>query len=253
MKSLKRAYGWKRDLPDQRDAIFKSFILPKDLLPSVDLRYGLGQVYNQGPLGSCTANAIASAFQYALKREKKPEFDPSRLFLYYNERAMEGNIESDSGATIRDGIKSINTTGICSEQCFPYNVAMFKAQPGQTCYSEAAVHKVSQYARIEQNLVALKSCLAEEIPIVFGFTVYEQFESDEAAQTGIVKMPGFYQSMLGGHATLIAGYDDSTRLFTVRNSWGEEWGDNGNFYMPYEYVTNPNLASDFWAINFVTG
>jgi C1A family cysteine protease len=94
----------------------------------------------------------------------------------------------------------------------------------------------------------MKACLASGYPFIFGFTVYDSFESDAVAKTGIVPMPSKTELVLGGHAVMAVGYDDSKKWFIVRNSWGEDWGDKGYFYIPYDYLTNKNLASDFWTI-----
>ena len=66
-------------------------------------------------------------------------------------------------------------------------------------------------------------------------------------------MPQANDQQLGGHAVTAVGYDDFKECFIVRNSWGEGWGDKGYFYMPYQYISHPMLAQDFWAINWVEG
>jgi C1A family cysteine protease len=78
--------------------------------------------------------------------------------------------------------------------------------------------------------------------------VYDSFETPEVAQTGIVPMPKDTERMLGGHAVMAVGYDEKKQYFFVRNSWGEAWGDRGYFYMPYAYLQNKYLSSDFWTI-----
>lgn len=210
-------------------------------------------VYDQGELGSCTANAIGAAFEYNQVRGGKADFMPSRLFIYYNERKMEGTIKSDSGAMIRDGIKSVNKIGVVSEIEWPYVISRFAVTPPAKVYNDARFHRSVQYQRVPQNTHAMKQCLAQGNPIVFGFTVYESFESDQVASTGEVPMPGLSESVLGGHAVLAVGYDDSVKRFKVRNSWGPGWADSGNFTMPYDYLTNPSLSDDFWTISQVAG
>lgn len=242
-------YGWKPDLPDHRDYKFSGTLTIPNLPNKVDLRPNFNiPIYDQGNLGSCTANAIASLFRYTLLANKKKDFDPSRLFIYYNERVMEGTVKEDAGAYIRDGIKSVNKQGVCSEKKWPYLISKFKNKPTQTSYTEAIKHTAISYARVNQTLNDLKLALYNNHPVVFGFSVYESFESDTVARTGIVPMPGKNDSLLGGHAVLLMGYDDSLNGFIVRNSWGDTWGQHGYFILPYAYVTSNNLADDFWTI-----
>ncbi len=244
-------YGWKPDLPDHRDVMYtleRGIALPA----KVDLRDGFPVCYDQGQLGSCTANSIAAAFEFGLRKQKIADFMPSRLFIYFNERAMEGTINQDAGAMIRDGIKSVNKLGVCKEKTWPYNTMMFTHKPSGNSYTEAKKNIATSYMRVLQDLNHLKTCLAEGYPFVFGFSVYDAFESDEVAKTGIVPMPSPKDKQLGGHAVCCVGYDDATKCFIVRNSWGSTWGQKGYFLIPYEYLTNPNLADDFWTIRLVS-
>jgi C1A family cysteine protease len=210
-------------------------------------------VYDQGQLGSCTANAIAGAIEFDQRKQRRTEFIPSRLFIYYNERVIEGTVSQDSGAQIRDGIKSVATIGAPPETDWPYAIGVFAKKPPQKAYSDAKSDVVSSYSRVTQDLMQMRGCLATGFPFVFGFTVYESFESEAVAQTGMVPMPGSTEAVKGGHAVVSVGYDDTRRLFYVRNSWGSSWGDNGYCYMPYEYLLSAHLANDFWTIRTVTG
>lgn len=251
MSKFKRK-GWVRDIPDQRD--FKYIASKsKKLQTSIDLRPGCPPVYDQGNLGSCTANAIAAALEFDRKKQSLQDFTPSRLFIYYNERVMEGTVKSDSGAAIRDGIKSVNNLGDCPEKSWPYNIKKFASKPSKSCYTNALKYKSVVYSSVSQDLFSMKSCLASGYPIVFGFTVYDSFESDTVAKNGIVPMPSKSEKTLGGHAVMAIGYDDAKQWFICRNSWGDSWGDKGYFYMPYAYLTNKNLSSDFWTIKTVLG
>jgi C1A family cysteine protease len=99
----------------------------------------------------------------------------------------------------------------------------------------------------------MKSCLADGFPFVFGFTVYESFESDEVAETGKLNMPDPSEMEVGGHAVLAVGYNDASKRFWVRNSWGKGWGKAGYFTMPYDYLLNENLSDDFWTTRIVEG
>jgi len=247
-----RSYGWQRDLPDYRDFAYAAPSPVVTPLPAkADLRPHCPPVYDQGQLGSCTANAIAAAVQFDRLKQKLADFVPSRLFIYYNERVMEHTVASDSGAQIRDGIKSIGTQGDCPETEWPYNIAKFKTKPASACYADAVKYKAVSYERVTQTLGQIKGCLASGYPFVFGFTVYESFESAAVAKSGHATLPQSGEQTVGGHAVVGVGYDDTKQWFVVRNSWGDGWGLKGYFTLPYAYVTDDNLASDFWTVRIV--
>ncbi|MBK7206777.1 MAG: C1 family peptidase [Elusimicrobia bacterium] len=243
-------YGWIPDLPDGRD--FRYTAPRVKLPPKVDLRKKCPAVYDQGDLGSCTANAIGAAHQFGqIKQKVKRDFVPSRLFIYYNERVILGTVNEDSGAMIRDGIKTVVKQGVCPERDWPYVIKKFTIKPPKPCYTKALNHQVVSYRRISHSLKQMQGCLASGYPFVFGFSVYESFESEEVAKTGVVPMPQKEESMIGGHAVLAVGYDNAKKAFIVRNSWGPGWGDKGHCHMPYDYLTNVDLADDLWTIRMV--
>jgi C1A family cysteine protease len=255
MAELNKGLGWVPDLPDGRDLLYAAPLKPLAKLPEkIDLRKGLPKAYDQGELGSCTANAIAGALEFNQRKQRLKEiFTPSRLFIYYNERAMEGTIESDSGAMLRDGVKSVNKRGACKETSWPYDIERFREKPGKPCYAEGRKHQAIRYMRVNQSLAQLKGCLAEGFPFVFGFAVYESFMSQAVAKSGEVEMPRAREEFLGGHAVLAVGYDEAKQRFIVRNSWGSKWGKNGHFTMPYPYLVQSSLSRDFWTIREVEG
>jgi C1A family cysteine protease len=246
-------YGWIPDHPDHRDVKYKA-VKPilKSLPPRVDLRPDMPAIDDQGMLGSCTAQAISGLCEYVDKKEGTDEvWKPSRLFIYFNERMIEGTVNEDSGAMIRSGMKAINRWGYPDEKLWPYDIVKFTYRPPKAVYDVAKNQRVYQYSRIDQSLDQLRCCLAEGFPIVFGFSVYDSFESLDVATSGIMTMPGIDETLIGGHAVLMVGYDDDKRIWIVRNSWGEGWGDKGYFYMPYEYALNPDLSADFWTVRYV--
>jgi C1A family cysteine protease len=247
-------YGWLPDLPDGRD---HRYAAPREtvkaLPPSADLTAGCPPVYNQGNLGSCTANAIAAAVEFDLIKEKKKRvFVPSRLFLYYNERAMEGHTSSDSGAQVRDGIKSVVNQGDCPETLWPYVIKNFAEKPPKNCYSDALKYRAVEYQRVDRKIDQFRGCLASGYPFAFGFTAYDGFESSQVAKTGRLQMPKPNEKVVGGHAVLAVGYNSAQQTFLVRNSWGTDWGMKGYFTMPFDYLLNSNLSDDFWTVRVVT-
>ncbi len=263
--SIPRAYGWRRQSPDHRDYRFSApqrFI--QDLPPRVDLRDTQIPIYDQGRIGSCTANAIAGALQYCQVKDNVKTFTPSRLFIYWNERNIEGTVESDAGAIIRDGIKVVNQVGAPAEKHWSYDDtpadqvtgkwsagAKPRQKPNCFAYRHAKDADAVAYLAVDQTVDQLRSCLAQGFPIVFGFTVYDSFESQDVAMSGVMYMPKASEKVLGGHAVLMVGYDDGQQRFIVRNSWGDRWGQAGHFTMPYEYAARADLAADFWSIRQV--
>ena len=221
-------YSWIPDHPDQRDRLYavKRKAPSATLPPKMDLRSLCPPVQDQGQLGSCTAHAITSAVEVLEAIDKLPETLMSRLFVYYNERLIEGSVNQDTGAQVRDGIKSLVKYGVCPEKDWPYIIPRFTKNPSTQAYIDGAQHKITSYARL-LTLNDMKSCLAAGYPFVFGFTVYESFESDVVAQTGIMSMPKPTERVLGGHCVMAVGYDDATQCLIVRNSWGPKWGHFG--------------------------
>lgn len=240
-------YGWKKQPEDSRDRkysdskFFKVMELPK----SEDLRNVDSIILDQGQLGSCTGNGIVGLINFI----QKP-FLGSRLFIYYNEREMEGTVDEDSGANIRDGISSVVKQGVCSEDMVPYDISQFTTKPSQEAYDAALKDVVTDYLALN-GLAEIKNCLASGFPVVFGTEVYESFESPEVAQSGIIPMPAENEQLLGGHCMKIVGYDDEKSVFIVANSWGNSWGQSGYCEIPYAYIEK--YASDFWTIRKDSG
>lgn len=246
-------YGWIPDLPDHRDHLYAAPARVLGALPtSVDLRPQCPAVYDQGQLGSCTANAIGAAIQFDRMKQNISDFTPSRLFVYYNERVIEGTVESDSGAQIRDGIKSVADRGAGPESGWPYDITKFAQKPPASAYEDALKDRAVSYQRVVRTLSQMKGCLASGFPFVFGFAVYESFESQQVADTGHAPMPAHGDAQIGGHAVMAVGYEDANQWFVIRNSWGSGWGMQGYFTLPYAYLTEAGLSSDFWTIRLIS-
>jgi C1A family cysteine protease len=241
-------YGWVPDLPDQRDLMYAAIRkVPRKLPKSADLSPVCSPVEDQGELGSCGSNALVGALEFLEMKDKRQLVDLSRLFIYYNTRVIEDSVGSDSGVMIRDAVKTLVKQGVCSEKNWPYVIKQFTKKPGPACYQEALNHQVTSYHRIS-NLDEMKTCLADGFPFVFGFTVYESFESAQVAKTGTLNLPRKGEAQVGGHAVMGVGYDDAKKRLLVRNSWGADWGMKGYFTMPYDYITSRGLSDDFWTI-----
>jgi C1A family cysteine protease len=244
--TLNKGYGWKPKLPSIKFALYSARVDAAALPSKVDLRPECPPVYDQGQLGSCTGNGWAGAVEFLRMKQGLTDFTPSRLFIYYNERVADGDVPQDAGAAVSDGATVVTKIGCPNETLWPYDISAFAEQPPQQAYDDAKNHLVLQVQQVSQDLASMKEVLADGLPIVVGFTVYQSFESQRVSQTGVVHMPGHHEAVVGGHCVVLVGYDDSERRFIARNSWGTGWGMAGYFTMPYAYMTNPRLSSDFW-------
>lgn len=247
---MKRKYALKADPLDLRDSIFKtaSIVHPVEFPPEVDLRAQMSPVVDQGELGSCTANAIVSGLrEFLLLKAGQPLTPLSRLYLYWHERDVEGDVDQDNGAIIRDGMKILCDIGVSPETDFPYDVTQFTLKPSDQAEKDAAAYKITSYHRIT-DLNGLKGCLVEGYPVVIGMTVFSSFESQDVANHGIVPLPQFGEENLGGHAMLVVGYKTIGReeYLIVRNSWGPAWGDKGYCYIPSSFIPRTYI-NDMWS------
>jgi len=245
-------YGWLPQPKDPRDLHYVPDRLTALRLPaSVSLRDQMPPlIWDQGQLGSCTAHGVGAVLENAEWRNKLGWHRPSRLFIYYNERAMEGTVNEDAGANIRDGIKTANVQGAPQEAAWPYDISKFKVKPPATAYARALKYTALTYHAVTQDNTHIQTALADNLPVVFGFTVYESFESDEVASTGIVPMPAPNEQILGGHCVAAIGYKriNNRLYYECRNSWSDSWGDAGHFWLPAAFMTSAD-ASDFWVID----
>jgi C1A family cysteine protease len=300
-----RVYGWIRDenIYDENiyddddntydDNSFETRCSPNctsveviDTNTNIDLRDICPHVYSQGQLGSCSANAVAGLFECdEIKQGLKHPFTPSRLFIYYNERLIQGTTNQDSGARVSVSVKAVVDYGVCPEHEWPYDIAKFKDTPPDECYQTAQKHVCMKHRKIKQTLQQMIQCLAsglpyprseeakplcfakqrglpyprsEEakplcfakqrgLPFIFGINLYTSF--DDVKNDGIVPMPDLSKEVIiGGHVMMCAGYDFVNKWFIVRNSWGVEWGDKGYCYIPEDYMLNNDMTSDYWTI-----
>lgn len=244
--------GWKPSLPDFRDKPLALARFGGAPVPSHrDDRAAMPPVYNQGQTNSCCGHGPAGAMHYMRRKQGLADFEPSPLFIYWNSRDSEGTADYDGGSQVRDAIRATAKLGACPETAWPFAAARVNTKPTPETYGAAATDVVKAYAAVPHDIDAIRTCIAHDLPVVFGFSIYREFEGDDIAKTGMLTLPGFPAVQLGGHCVLACGYSDKSKVVICRNSWGPKWGDAGYFYMPYDYITNPGLAADFWQIDVV--
>lgn len=251
-------YGYIRDLPDHRDYIYnEEFALTRTT--ELPLKVGRTLPYpalNQGELGACTAHGTAGAKLAEQGLQKLPIVTPSRLFIYYQERAREGTLnEGDTGAQVRDGIKVL-ANGTPDEKYWAYDIAKFQDKPPAAAY-ENRDEKALQYHRVilDNKLQAIRSALVER-PVVLGFSVPERFEDPSWNPTTTpLPTPTDAEGFVGGHCVLAYDFDWTLSTFSIpvvkiRNSWSPEWGDQGDFWFDARwFLPSVGLVSDLWVVS----
>lgn len=242
----------------------------EDLPSQVDLRPFMAPVENQASANSCTANAVVGGYEYIMNRVGK-SVDFSRLFVYYNARKeglqyFGGDTIQDQGSSITLALEMLQQQGVCYESTWPYKVRengkvnAINDEPSGESYEEAEEllsrprFQWEPPEQVPSDLYTMKHCLAEGYPFIFGLRLFKSF--DQAGAKGRVPMPDVEgdegRESHGNHAMLCVGYKDNAQMFIVRNSWGDDWGDGGYCYIPYDYMTNPELCFDLWKIKGTT-
>lgn len=262
---MQHTYGWHPDPLDLNDHIYlakKPGILASlnpltaasrwSLPGKHDLSAMMPPILNQGRLNSCVGVGLSNIVRYERTSLHLPDFLPSALFIYYFARRLRGWEKIDGGCIIRDAMKVLVADGVPRDEEWHYDEEMVDARPPQDVLHRALTHKTSEYLSLPRDLYRMKRCINEGHPFGFGFSVYESFESDNVANTGLVPMPLRGEKMLGGHFSTACGFDDSTERVKCANSWGQRWGEFGYFYLPYEFFLDDNLSDDFWTLRLVS-
>lgn len=246
--------GWIPQLPSHLDHEFLPTVAAQELPQAVRHDVTKIPVLNQGQQGSCTGHGTAGVVMFDQQKESEQIVVPSREFIYWNARNYEGTENQDSGAQVRDAVKVVAQLGCPPDSDFPYNDQVYNVRPPEQAYTDAVKQEALVYEAVKYP--DLDKALASGYPFVFGFTVFSSFETQQVAETGIVPIPQANEQVLGGHCVWCFGYNSSytetidgmpPRTKAIRNSWGESWGDGGNFYLPQQYF-DWGLCSDFWVI-----
>tara|TARA_B110000208_G_C11799546_1_gene441260 strand:- start:2051 stop:2863 length:813 start_codon:yes stop_codon:yes gene_type:complete len=244
-----KMYGWIPDHPNYNDNTYDAPIKNLLINRKIDLRLNCPGICNRKNIGSSVAHAICYVYEYnIIKHDMNNIFIPSKLFLYFNQRLLKHTQEFDCGSSIRDGLSILDKIGICSEVVYPYDISLIYDKPSDEIYEEASHNKGIEYYKIKPIITNIKTLLQDSIPIIFGFGIYSSFENQVSDNGFTIKIPQENEKFIGGSCGVCVGFNDEKQAFIIMNSKGVEWGDKGYFYMPYLYLTNNNLCSNFWII-----
>lgn len=230
-------YELKRSLHDSRDFIYKQEH-GTPLTTQVDLREWDSIVEDQGNLGSCEGAALTNAYELMVKQDYPEKFvELSSLFVYYNSRLIEGEglVTEDTGAYIRNGLKSLQKYGVCSEKLWPYNIEKFDDRPTRECYEDALSRTIGSYQLLQTNTDVLQ-VLNSKKPVVIGMQIYDSFH-DVNKMNSVIQMPKENEKSLGGHAMCLVGYSLKYQQFLAKNSYGTDWGNQGYCWIPFDYLS----------------
>lgn len=244
----RRAYGWKRSPVDHRDRCYQPSFRGNFLPVKADVLDLLPPVKNQGQTNTCGPHAAACLIQADEFDAKLVCDEPSVPFIYWNAREKMGNNLADTGVENRAMMQGLHDEGWCPDALMPFAQYSSSQAPEVEAYDSAENRRISDYAAVPQLATAMMQTIASRRPFLFGFTVYQSFESELVEQTGAVPMPRTGEALLGGHDVVIYGYDSLRKVFLFRNSYGESWGDKGNGTIPFAYACHPALAGDFWVV-----
>jgi C1A family cysteine protease len=227
----KRVLNWRPALAGMRREWSGKAEMPPPSLDPLDIAV---PIWDQLSLGSCTAHGNGFLFAYRILRELGKVFMPSRLFIYYCERMLEGTTDRDIGAVVHDGLTALEKYGCPPEKLWPYNLAKFDRKPPKRIWKQGLKEIATAGATVPLNVDSIKASLLQDLPVSFGFGVFESFMGGSWLKRGMMPMPVRGERIVGGHCVVFVGYDDSKSAFWVRNSWGAGWAIGGRFLMPYE-------------------
>lgn len=247
-----RLTGWIQDTAGIADpSIARLRLSAGTIAAQSDLRAQMPPVYDQGQVGSCTGNGIAAILDYARRKQNSRLrwCSPSRLFIYFEERRIEGTINEDAGAMIRTGIDVITDTGVCRESRWPYIERNWPVKPSARAYADACNYQALHGYKCDNgDARSIRLALSNGYPVVFGSLLYSGIDRVDRWHPTL-EMPRKGESPAGGHCMVIVGHNDTTRTYIVRNSWGIRWCLDGHFYVPYDYIHSRRLTGDCWVID----
>jgi C1A family cysteine protease len=194
------------------------------------------------PGGTCVGFATVDGMkEYQEKLEWKKLVQLSVRYVYAEAKKIDGHPDEE-GTEIRCAMKVLKSNGVPPDDCWKYRPHQ-DDKPCDDADELARPYRIESYVRVKTEL-EMKETLFVNGPFVAGVDVY--YDAWTAAEaTGKVKMPKKNDERAGGHAICVVGYDDKTRYFKLKNSWGKGWGAKGYGFLPYGYLKK--YSNDNWS------
>lgn len=213
------------------EPLTSSPVLQQGLPSSYDLRPQLTPVKNQGSCGACWAFATVGVLEGLIRMRSGAVTDLSEQFLvscnrdnwscnggwfahdYHKDKIAQ--LQSEAGAVVESDMPYTATNGTCIPVSqHPYKISSW-SYVGRSS-SAPSVEEIKQ-AILNYGPVTAAVCAGD------AFTNYRGgiFETDE---TSVCAKEGYVPV---NHAVVLVGWDDSQRVWIMRNSWGPNWGENG--------------------------
>lgn len=220
---------------------------PQGLPDVLDLGDWLAPQMFQSAAGTCDIHSCISAARYDLISNDEPDVALSRLQLYYDVRKLMGMLGQDSGAYTHDVVACMRDIGVGREELWPYDLTRLNDVPPPEVYDDAPNHRATDITAIGMDDVAMRIALWRGKPVVIGVNLYKQFESDEAAATGIITMPPAGATPIGGHSMLLFAIGEYQLCQNWWNDWGGTWkGKPGMARLPRGYIEQE--GTDNWVV-----
>jgi len=244
---MNKKFGWRGYIRDQRDDRFK---LASPNMSSLPMRWSLAEnctrIEDQEQSSACTGYGSCYPAESWTSRMGADFVELSPYFIYWVGRYMSGLEDVDGGGYVRDVLKALTKFGVCQLGYWESDYSKINEKPSKEAFLDAETRKIESYHRCD-SVEAICSALAQNLPVVWGFSCYESYDSEETYRTGVIQFPQSWERLRGGHCTSVYAYDRQKQVFRGPNSYSDKWGNKGWYEIPFRFFEE-GLANEAFAI-----
>ena len=224
-----RQFGWRKD-PWNPGAWMHKPKMRADQLPITSIIGNMPLVRSQGDTSSCVGFGIGANITHRARKLWRQSEWFSPTWIYNGARFIEGDLAEDNGCCPDDALTWLLKNGCLLEHLWPFNPnAVDKTAPGSVLGQFAADYPLVAYYRVGDGVPGIMSAIADGQPVSIGTPWFAKWQD---VLQGFLPVCAKDDEILGGHETLLYGYDRRANVFYGMNSWGTEWGDAGYYVMP---------------------